>query len=169
MRLGQIGVRRAAVHDAPAIALVHDEAWRLAYRGLIAGAHLEQMIQRRGADWWAKAIRRRTAILVIEVGGRVVGYATVGPTRMRMLPFEGEIYELYMKPEYQGLGFGQHLFRAARAELANFGFQGFAVRVLTDNEPAQRFYARQGGRVVAETTERLGPTETAIQVFGWDG
>ena len=37
---------------------------------------------------------------------------------MRMLPYAGEIYEIYLKPSHQGLGFGGHLFAAVRRELA---------------------------------------------------
>ncbi|MCW1842057.1 GNAT family N-acetyltransferase [Prosthecomicrobium hirschii] len=167
MRLGQIGVRRATAKDAEAIAGIHDEAWRLAYGGIIPGGNLERMVARRGPAWWAKAVERRAAILVIEVGGRICGYATIGPSRMRMLPFAGEVYEIYMKPEYQGLGFGRPLFEAARDELKRYGFKSFAVRVLRDNEMAQGFYRRLGGLQAAETSERIGDRSLPVVVFGW--
>ncbi|MEJ1159841.1 GNAT family N-acetyltransferase [Prosthecomicrobium sp. N25] len=167
MRLGQIGVRRATAKDVEAIADVHDEAWRLAYSGIIPGANLERMVTRRGPAWWAKAIERRAAVLVLEVGGVVCGYATVGPTRMRMLPFAGEIYEIYLKPEFQGLGFGRHLFQAARSELKRYGLKSFAVRVLRDNELAQGFYRRMGGKAATESVERIGDKSLPVVVFGW--
>lgn len=167
MKLSQIGTRRATLQDASAIAQVHDDAWRLAYRGVIQGRQLEQMVERRGPAWWEKAVRRQANILVIEVGGRIAGYATVGPTRMRTLPFSGEIYELYIKPEYQGLGFGRHLFRAAREELVRFGLRSFAVRVLADNDTGRAFYTAMGGGQVAETSERLGDSAMGVVVFGW--
>ena len=151
MRLGQIGVRRASASDAAAIASVHDESWRLAYRGIIPGANLERMVARRGPAWWLRAIERRAAVLVIEVGGAVCGYATVGPSRMRMLPFAGEIYELYLKPEYQGLGFGRLLFEAAREELKRCGFKSFSVRALSENDAAHGFYRRMGGKIASAT------------------
>lgn len=167
MRLGQIGVRRATAKDAAAIAAIHDEAWRLAYRGIIPGGNLERMIARRGPAWWAKAIARRAAVLVIEVGGQVCGYATVGASRMRMLPYAGEIYEIYLKPEYQGLGFGRLLFQAARQELKRLGFESFAVRALRDNESAQGFYGRIGGKRAAETAERVGDRALPVVIYGW--
>lgn len=167
MRLGQIGVRRATAADAEAIAAVHDEAWRLAYNGIIPGANLERMVARRGPAWWVKAVDRRAAILVIEVGGRICGYATIGPTRMRMLPYSGEIYEIYLKPEYQGLGFGRHLFEAARGELKRYGFKSFAIRVLGDNEQAQGFYRHMGGRLASDSLERVGDRTLPVAVYGW--
>ena len=61
---------------------------------------------RRGPRWWDRAIRRGTAILVLELGNVVCGYATIGPNRARNLAQKGEVYELYLKPEYQGIGLG---------------------------------------------------------------
>ena len=78
MKLGQIGVRRAEIADAGRIADVHDAAWRQAYRGIIPGKDLERMIARRGPLWWKRALDRHTAVLVLEVGGRVVGAALGG-------------------------------------------------------------------------------------------
>mgnify|MGYP001765198168 CR=1 FL=1 len=167
MRLGEIGVRRALSADASRIAAVHDAAWAGAYRGIIPGRELERMIARRGPVWWKRALDRHTAVLVLEFGGEVVGYATVGPNRMRMLPFAGEIYELYLKPEAQGLGLGRLLFAAARRELRRYGLASFAVRVLADNAGGRAFYERRGGTVAAETGERIGEATLAIVVYGF--
>ncbi len=81
-----IGVRRAEVRDAEAITAVHDTAWRFAYDGMIPAKELTRIIARRGPRWWDRAIRRGTAILVLEVGGAICGYATVGPTAPATLP-----------------------------------------------------------------------------------
>ena len=163
-----IDVRRARIDDAAGIAAVHDAAWRYAYRGILLGIDLERMVERRGPLWWEKAIRRHVVVLVLEVDGRVVGYATLGPTRMRTLPYKGEIYEIYVLPEYQGLGLGSRLFQSARRMLGDLHFAGLAVRALRDNDNAVGFYRRLGGRVVVETGERIGDTVLPVTVFGWD-
>ena len=167
MKLGQIGVRRASSADASGVAAVHDAAWAQAYRGIIPGRELDRMIARRGPVWWKRALDRHTAVLVLEVGGEIRGYATVGPNRMRMLPFAGEIYELYLQPEVQGLGFGRHLFEAAKAELRRYGLAAFAVRVLSDNDPARGFYEWLGGTVAAETGERIGEATLSVTIYGF--
>ncbi len=163
-----IDVRRARVGDAAGIAAVHDAAWRYAYRGVLPGLDLERMVERRGPAWWAKAIRRQVVVLVLEVDGQVVGYATLGPSRMRMLPFRGEIYEIYVLPEYQGVGLGSRLFQSARRMLGDLAFSGLAVRALRANDAAVGFYRRLGGRVVVETGERIGDTVLPVLVFGWE-
>ena len=144
-----IGVRRAETADAGAISEVHDEAWRHAYEGMIPPRELARMISRRGATWWERAIRRGTGMLVLDVGGTVAGYATFGPNRARNLVQRGEVYELYLKPEYQGIGLGTRLFLAARRELLRHGFDSVVVWALADNDGACRFYRNAGGRRIA--------------------
>src|SRR4249919_1560268 len=78
-----IGVRRAEQGDAEAITQVHDASWRYAYDGVIPAKELARIVARRGPRWWDRAIKRGTAILVIEVGGKICGYATFGPNRAR--------------------------------------------------------------------------------------
>lgn len=168
MKTNVIGVRRAEASDAEAITAVHDTAWRFAYDGMIPARELNRIVARRGARWWDRAIRRGTAILVLEVGGAVCGYATVGPNRARNLAQKGEVYEIYMKPEYQGVGLGTRLFLAARRELGRFGFDSVVVWALADNDNACRFYQNAGGRKVARANERFGDTALTKIAYAWD-
>ncbi len=162
-----IDVRRAEPKDATAITAVHDAAWRYAYDGIIPAKELGRMIARRDGRWWGRAIRRGTAILVLEVGGAIAGYATFGPNRARDLAQKGEVYEIYLLPEYQGVGLGTRLFLAARRELARFGYDTTVVWALADNENACRFYRNAGGRRVARSTERFGDSALAKVAFAW--
>ncbi|MGO8344973.1 GNAT family N-acetyltransferase, partial [Rhizobium ruizarguesonis] len=73
-----------------------------------------QRIERRGESWGRKATRGPATLLVLDVAGTVAGDATLGLNRARALPQEGEIYELYLRPEYQGIGLGRMLFGEAR-------------------------------------------------------
>ena len=110
-----IEVRPAKAADATAVASTHDEAWRSAYQGIIPGAELEKLINRRGPQWWDCAIRKGSRVSVLVFGDKVAGYANYGRNRARSLHFEGEIYELYLRPEFQGLGFGRRLFTVGQA------------------------------------------------------
>jgi ribosomal protein S18 acetylase RimI-like enzyme len=163
-----IDIRRAEPRDAPAIADVHHEAWRGAYAGIIPHRALNVMINRRGSEWWANAIRRAATVLVVEIGGKVAGYTTVGRNRARELPQQGEIYELYLRPEYQGVGLGSRLFAAARQKLADHGLKGMVVWALEDNTNALSFYAGAGGRDVAEGVEIFDQKALKKVAFVWD-
>lgn len=148
-----IEIRKAEIGDAAAVAEVHRAAWLGAYTGIIPFRSLHSMVNRRNHGWWANAIRRAVTVLVIDIGGEVAGYATIGRNRARELPQQGEIYELYLKPEYQGVGLGSRLFSAARTRLADLGLRGLVVWALDDNEAAQSFYRVSGGRDLAEGVE----------------
>jgi ribosomal protein S18 acetylase RimI-like enzyme len=168
MGIVAIETRRAGTRDAPQIAEVHDAAWTNAYSGLLPYKALAKMVQRRGADWWANAIRRSTVVLVIEMAGKIAGYATVGRNRVSTLPYAGEVYEIYLKPEYQGIGLGTRLFLAARGELGRRKLKGTVVWVLADNEQAISFYRNAGGRAVAEGSEQFDGRKVAKLAFAWD-
>ena len=155
-----IDVRPARAADASELADVYAGAWREAYSGIIPALTLEKMIVRRSAPWWREAVRKR-AILVIEVGGAVVGYASfsiLSGSSPAGKPAAGaaEIQELYLAPEYQGIGLGGRLFAAALKRIGGRGYSRVLVRALADNDRAQNFYRRRGGKVVARTEETLG-------------
>jgi ribosomal protein S18 acetylase RimI-like enzyme len=162
-----IDIRPACAHDADAVAAVHDTAWRLAYQGLIPGRDLERMILRRGPQWWAGAIKRGSRVSLLTFGGDIVGYASSGRNRVPTLGVSGEIYELYLRPEYQGLGLGRRLFAGCRGELANRGLGGLAVWALAGNDAACGFYSRLGGKVGARGSERFGDKSLEKLAFIW--
>jgi ribosomal protein S18 acetylase RimI-like enzyme len=162
-----IEVRPAKTSDAPAVAATHDEAWRAAYQGIIPGAELERLINRRGPQWWDSAIRKGSRVSVLSFGDRIAGYANYGRNRARSLHFDGEIYELYLRPEFQGLGFGRRLFSAARRDLMQSGLKSMVIWALSDNEPAVEFYRALGGRMVARSSERFGDKSLDKVAFAW--
>ncbi|MEF2552250.1 GNAT family N-acetyltransferase [Aurantimonas sp. A2-1-M11] len=160
-------IRLAEPRDAPELSAVHDASWRGAYGGLIPHRCLEKMIGRRDAGWWSGAIRSGAAILVVEFAGAPVGYATLGRNRTRAFQAEGEIYELYLQPEYQGLGFGKRLFKSAVDLLQERGLKGLVVWALAENHRAIEFYGRLGGRDIAQGSERFETREVAKVAFVW--
>ncbi len=162
-----VRVRRARVADAKALAEVFRQSWVQAYRGIIPHTHLQNLIRRRGTAWWRSATRSGDDILVLEAGGKIAGYATLGPCRRRGLQ-QGEIFEIYLTPKYQGLGFGEHLFEACRNRLDQRLLRGLLVWALAENTGAIDFYWRRGGRPVARTTERIGSTSLEKIGFAWD-
>ncbi len=162
-----IVISPARPHHCEALARLHRDAWRLAYRGIIPHLALERMVARRTAEWWARALRRGAPILVAEFAGELAGYAHVGPSRAPPLGYGGELYELYMKPEYQGLGFGQKLFEAAGARLRRRFDRGFLVWALSDNEPAHDFYRAMGGRKICRATSCFDGVRLAKTGYGW--
>jgi ribosomal protein S18 acetylase RimI-like enzyme len=163
-----IEIRRARAADAVAVAEAHDEAWRAAYQGVIPGIELEKLIRRRGPDWWDSAIRKGSRVSILAFGDKVAGYANYGRNRARSLFYDGEIYELYLRPEYQGLGFGRRLFTSAQRDLVQGGMKSLVVWALSDNDPAVEFYRALGGKAVARSSERFGERSLDKVAFAWN-
>jgi len=163
-----IEIRCAKPADAAAVAATHDDAWRSAYRGIIPGIELDRLINRRGPDWWDSAIRKGSRISLLQFGDQVAGYSNYGRNRARSLSYDGEVYELYLRPEFQGLGFGRRLFAAARKDMAQSGLKSLVVWALSDNEPAVEFYRAIGGRAVARSSERFGDKTLDKVAYAWN-
>lgn len=163
-----IDIRPPRLDEAEVLSQIHDEAWLYAYRGVIPALTLEKIIARRGPGRWQEQIRRnRHAHLVLAFGDSLAGYAAIGGARQRIADNEGEIYELYLKPEYQGVGLGRRLFVAARRQLAQSGRRGLVVWSLINNEPALRFYEALGGKRISTAHEALGNMTVEKQAFSW--
>lgn len=156
-----VSIRHAKPDDAPALSTVFDAAWREAYLGIIPGVTLDKMFARRGERWWRSTVSRGRPLVVLDIGQGIAGYASYGRCRDRSLPADGEIDEIYLLPEYQGIGLGRRLFKAVLNDLRHSDMQRVAVWALAENERACAFYAGLGGRSVARVEERIGGTPLA--------
>jgi len=163
-----ISIRHARPQDAAALSGVFDAAWREAYQGMIPDLALRKMIARRGPRWWRSAVGRGRPLVVLDIGEAVAGYASYGRCRSGTTLADGEIDELYMAPECQGIGFGARLFKAVRNDMGNRGARRILVWALADNERACAFYQGLGGRPVAQTTEHIAGVPLGKTAFLFD-
>ena len=111
-------------------------------------------------------MRRGRQIAVLDFAGKLAGYASFGPGRTRGLG-EGELYELYLRPEYQGVGLGRRLFDTVRADVTRRRMRGLVVWSLADNERACGFYRALGGTERARADERMGGVRLEKAAFIW--
>lgn len=162
----KVRVRGGKPADSAALARIFKDAWLLAYRGIIPHLHLESMVRQRSAEWWRDALKSGDSALVLEMAGTVAGYATIGSSRQRG-PYQGEIYELYLDPVYQGLGLGEHLFEGCRHALDMRRLSGLVVWALLENTAACDFYWRRGGRPVASAFTKIGGERLEKVAFAW--
>jgi ribosomal protein S18 acetylase RimI-like enzyme len=170
-----ISLRPARPGDAAAIARVHVETWRAAYAGIVPGAYLVSMTESKQALQWNHSIRRATApeaVLAAEStdlpGGRIVGFGSCGPARGQpgSGPRGGEVFTLYVAPDWQGQGIGRLLLEALFARLRAGDLDEAIIWVLNDN-PARFFYEALGGRRAAERKQRFAGVELAEAGYAW--
>ena len=174
-----VSLRPARPGDAAAIARVHVETWRAAYAGIVPDAYLVSMTESRQALQWNHTIRRAVApevVLAAESpelpGGRIVGFGSCGRARGQVGsgpgsgPGSGEIFTLYVAPDWQGRGIGRLLLEALFARLHGGGLNQAVVWVLSGN-PARFFYEALGGRRIAERKERFAGVDLAAAGYAW--
>lgn len=128
-------------------------SWRAAFTGLVPQDFLDAMDPAKIAASWADSIAAgRSRLYVATAGGEIVGYAGVGPERDADAPeYVGELYALFVHPDWWGSGAASVLTDAAVADLRATGCDQVWLWVLEANTRARAFYRRYG---FAETPDR---------------
>lgn len=143
-------IREANLADARAIAQAHVRSWQAAYRDELLADHLDGLsVDEREAQWtgWLGDTGFRGGTLVAEADGAVIGFAGFGPSRDEDAPdATGEVYTIYLRPEWFGRGVGRELFARANERLRELGYTRATLWVLATNERSRRFYERAGWR-----------------------
>ncbi len=168
-----VDIRPAVQADAAAVARVHVETWRSAYAGLIPDDYLVGMSERRQRGAWHRLLAQRNAregVLVAEAPGpernQVVGFGSCGRGRDPGLPFDGEIYTLYVALDWQGKGLGRRLLHGLFGSLARAGCASAGLWVLSGN-PARYFYEAVGGEACALRQERFAGALLDETAYRW--
>lgn len=145
-------VRLAEASDAPAVASVHVQTWRAAYRGLVPDSELESLSVAQRTAMWERAIPRG-GVWVGLTDDTVAGFCAVGPSSEPDATFQ--LYALYVLPSAWGTPLGYELARAA------LGTEKDVVLWVFDENPrARRFYERLGFRADGTVkTETIGGAE----------
>ena len=143
--MGTVSVRDANEADARAIADVHVESWRWAYRGLLPDDLLAALSVDEREVAWLDAIRSDPGSVLVAVGPAVVGFAGVGASRDDDAEAgTGELLSLYVTESVVGTGVGAALLAAAQDRLRERGFTSVTLWVLDTNARGLRFYERHG-------------------------
>jgi ribosomal protein S18 acetylase RimI-like enzyme len=114
------------------------KTWQYAYVGIVPQALLDNL----KIDIWHPETRWNNTLVALD-GEKVVGVCSFGPARRKKYQGFGEIYTLYVLPEYQHQGIGQKLFAAALENLTK-KFNNFYLIVLKKNLIAQAFFEMFG-------------------------
>jgi len=171
-----ITIRRAERADAPAIGRVHVETWQSAYAGLLPDAMLAGMTDVRHAALWAHTLsdsNEAKGVFVAdddEMG--VVGFGSCGPVRdmpeglncteMRV----GEVYLLYVEPDFQNQGNGRRLLDALFQQLHAQGFDTAVLWMLAENQ-TRFFYEGLGGQEVGQRTDTFAGADVDEIAYAW--
>ncbi len=137
-------------------AYVHWCSWQETYPGMMDGAYLAARTLEKCEE---KAFRWRDGILVAKDGERVAGFVGFGAAG-DSLPDAGEVFALYVLPEYCGQGVGGALMDAALERLRQY--RRVCLWVLKENARAIRFYEKRGFR--RDGAEKYSETVGAVGI-----
>ena len=165
-----VRIRPAGLSDAATIADIQVETWRDTYAGLIPDRTLLGLSRTSHTESWRRVLRdsRDDSITRVAEGpdSRVVGFANAGRARPTNLPYDGEVYTLYVVPDHQGAGHGRRLLGALLSALWAAGCRSALVWVLAGN-PARFFYEAMGGTLIATREEPFHGVVLNECAYGW--
>ena len=149
-------VRKAKPKDAPGIAKVQVETWQNAYQGLIPDSYLNSLSIEKRTSGWKKQLenpKEGSYVFVAEFGDNIVGWCTAGFSLSKDTSKDtGEVYGIYVHPDYARRGAGSKLMEKALDTLKEDGFKKAILWVLTSNGKTRKWYESKGWRVEGKTT-----------------
>jgi len=142
-----LNLHEATEHDAAAIARLHADSWRSAYRGMLSDEYLENRVYLERAALWQQRFSERTQkpffVLLAKAGTDLAGFACVFPDEH---PIYGAFLDnLHVVPHRTGQGIGRRLLVAVAERLVADGRRGgLYLWVIEQNAKARQFYSKAG-------------------------
>lgn len=137
--------RTAGVENAAALADLGAASFTATFGHLYAPADLALFLENhRVEQWLAELGDPGFTVRVAEEGGRLVGYAKLGPPQLPFAPRgkAAELRQLYVLGDWHGRGVAQALMEWVIDQARIGGAQHLYLSVFIDNARARRFYER---------------------------
>jgi ribosomal protein S18 acetylase RimI-like enzyme len=165
--MDDILIRAARPGDARRIARLDVETWRATYAGILATSFLVGLSAARRELGWATVIEREPHDVRVAVAsdGSILGFGSCGRCRPGA-SYAGEVFTLYVAPDWQNQGIGRALLLALFARLVAQSCGSAIIWVLRDN-PGRFFYQRLGGSEVQHKLFTVGGTRIGAVGYAW--
>lgn len=140
-------LRQASQHDAAAIAKLHADSWRSAYRGILSDDYLANRVNAERVALWhdrfAASAVKPMFVIVAATGDVLEGFACIFPQEDPI--FGSFLDNLHVAPSRTGQGIGKLLLAESARHLLSIGkVGGLYLWVMEQNKRARQFYARAG-------------------------
>jgi GNAT superfamily N-acetyltransferase len=163
--------RHARASDENAIAALHADSWRHAYRGLLPDAYLDHDVFADRAALWRQRFGEpepqiATVTIVAERDDGIVGFAhSVADDD----PKWGTLLDnLHVRVDTQRLGIATRLVaESARWVQEHAASPGLYLWVLEGNARARRFYDTLGGRITGRGLSSEGGGSATCLRYSW--
>lgn len=161
-------LRPAVPADCPTLAEIHAEGWRTAYAAFMPAdflARLDPVQDRQYIQEWIFNPQKPAIAFVAEVEGALAGFIFAGPEDDEAPGEVGEIYKLFIRPAWQGLGLGRQLMDAALGELRRQGYTRVIIWTFQQARSGQ-FYRKLGYEIVRQVQNEIGGINYAVDIYG---
>ncbi|WP_164507136.1 GNAT family N-acetyltransferase [Companilactobacillus furfuricola] len=125
--------------DFNAIKEVYYRTWQASLGNLVP----QGCIQKLEEFDWDPDDKIGSTLIAVSRQNEIIGISAFGPSRNQYLANYGEIYSLYVLPEWQNLGVGKNLMARSLPKLDRV-FDSVFLSVLSNNVHAQSFYENFG-------------------------
>lgn len=139
-------IRYAKVEDAKILGEIHSQSWKVAYKDIILDEILNNITAEKREGYFERALSKQweeDALIFIE--DKAVGLICIGKCRDEDIDSSyGEIWGIYLLPEFWNKGIGYELIKWGMKELKDRNYKRITIWVLEENLKARRFYEQVG-------------------------
>jgi GNAT superfamily N-acetyltransferase len=139
-----ISYRALRAEDVDAVFDAAREAWQFTYATIFPASFIDQFVRTNYAPDRLRALvplvvaRQMFFDLALD-GDRIIGFCNIG-----MTPRGVELFRIYLRPAYIGVGVGSGLLERGEHFLRARGAPSYHCFVHKDNELGKQFYLRWG-------------------------
>ncbi|MGN1340032.1 MAG: GNAT family N-acetyltransferase [Oscillospiraceae bacterium] len=133
-------IRQMLPQDDGEVCRMYVKSWQTGYKGLLPQEYLDSLSPER----WRGRFTGLPGSFVITDGETIVGHSCARPAADENMSGWGEVWTLYVLPEYWGRGYGRALLENSVSWLNEQGFDRVYLWALDSNTRARRFYEHCG-------------------------
>lgn len=159
-----ICIREAQDSDYPEITEVSIRVWRHAYQGIIDQSFLDNISFEQRLKNRVQLSEPGRYSLIAAYHNKIIGFCDFGISRHPHYA-KGEIYAIYVLPEYQRIGVGYLLLQQAINRLTQEHLMPCIVIALEQNLSAQQFYEGMGFIFIDKIDANIGNKEYLEKVY----
>ena len=169
LRITRVNIREATVADCAAVAEVHVRSWKESFAGIVPQIFLDKMsVEKRAKAFEAGFAAPFYRMYVAETPGHgIVGFADFGAPRENIDAYDGELYAIYLLPEFQRKGVGERLFKRGVEFLKGRRSSSMYLLAL-EVSPYRAFYEKMGGQPVGKKQIELEGVTYDELIYGWE-
>lgn len=151
-----IHIVAATLEDVPALAALHVESWREAYKNILTPEYLFNLSPAKRAEEWRAAIEQinqgkkiKRILLAYNENRALIGFCSAAESGGH--DHDCELETIYVNKRFQRQGIGLALLMKIINWLIGEGFKSMICWVFADHAISRKFYESIGGELRSES------------------